>query len=1095
MDAWRFENALRLAHAEQPRRAQQLLEEALGWWRGAAYGEFADEPWSEAERFRVNELRATAQELLAAATLRSGPARAAILPATALTREYPMREEGWRLLAVALWASGNQVDALSALRRCRQLLGQEVGLDPSHVLKELEQAILEQRTEVLHKAVGPGHEAPPTSSATGDSTTVETAVRAQDFEQSRCVGRERDLARVLALFSPSPDAAHIAIVLGEPGLGKSALLDEATRIATSRSIRILRLRGAQSEQDLAFAGLHQLLRTVMPEVDRLPAKHSNALLSAFGLDEPHGEPDTTQRLLVSLATLNLLSMLADEGPLAVLVDDGHWIDRASLDVLGFLARRLEGEPICMLVAARGSVPPAGLDRDVPYWTLEPLIEEAAEELLDRQPFRLPDAVRREVLDLATGNPLALIELTKVAAQGSPRSSAWQASGVPLTARLTKMFGVRFTELPQLTQRALMFAAASGTAKLAAMPAEFTDEACWAGAEQAGLVHLADGEIQFRHPLVRSAVHQSASLALRRDTHRALAVSSHRTADQRAWHLAAAAEGPDEEAALALEAAADRALRRSASVEVTTTLERAAQLSSGPDARARRLVRAAYIATYEDRAAYVSALSTQVMGLTDDPKILTQVSMLRGWAAFTRNRQQDALDFLLPTAATLAVVAPEAARASLTTAASAAYFLGDPGRCEEVLRILPLFSAQDPATEVARFYTETMCAPYGRRGSHLRTLRELVARFGPDMRTDTQLGAAADVFDEPELTHQLMPQMTDPLNPEAEGVGGTLIVSSLGWIALHQGRLPAAEESATRTMETTAPGEGTNLAVGHSLAVSGAVCAVRGETTTARAALHRALASDISRTGVVAVRARWALGVAAGADGDHTEAYQCFRRLFTEDGRPVHFQQSYYGLADLAAAARHTGRAGHVTSVRRIVRQAEEHLAGAVSARVAQLLARAHALLSDSPAAAEEHYQSALSDPLGEQWPLERAAARADYGRWLVARQRVHEARVQLTIALDIYEQVGALPWAEQTRQALRGTGVQVSRGRAAALGSLSALQRQIVQLVTEGLSHTEIGARLLLSHRTVALHLEQALSTLGVSRAAELGDLRDPTVP
>ncbi|MEU6028846.1 BTAD domain-containing putative transcriptional regulator [Streptomyces tauricus] len=1092
VDAWRFENALRLAHTEPPRRARQLLEEALSWWHGVAYGEFANWPWAEAETFRMNELRATAQEMLAAAALRSGRPRDAVLPAAALTREHPLREEGWRLLAVALWASGSQAEALTALRRCRQLLGEELGLDPGSVLMELEQAILEQRTEVLHKIVGADQETPSAPSGTGRGAPAVTSVWAEENGQFRSVGRERDLARVSALLPPPPNAPHIAVVLGEPGMGKSVLLAEATSFATARDIRILRLRGAQSEQDLAFAGLHQLLRTVMPQVERLPVKHGKALLSAFGLDDPHGEPEPAQRLMVSLATLNLLSTLGDEGPLAILVDDGHWIDRASLDVLGFLARRLEGEPIGMLVTARGSVPPPGLDRDVPYWTLAPLAEQAAEELLDRQPFRLPDAARQQVLELAGGNPLALIELAKAAAQDSPGTPAWQAAGLPLTARLTNVFSAKLAQLPQGTLRALVFVAASGTAKLASMPAEFVADVRWTEAEQAGLVQLQDGEIQFRHPLVRSAVYHSASPALRREAHRALADSSHCTADQRAWHLAEAAVSPDEEAARALEASADRALRRSASVEVTTALERAAQLSATPDAQARRLVRAAHIATYQDRAAYVSALSTRVMGLTDDPEILTQVSMLRGWAAFTRNRQQDALGFLLPTAATLSDVAPEAARASLTTAASAAFFLGDPAHCERVLGVLPRFPAHDPVNEVARFYTECMCSPYARRGPRLRALRELAARIGPDMRADTQLGAVADVFDEPELTHQLMPQMTDPLNPDAEGIGGTLIVSSLGWIALHQGRLPVAEEAAARTAET-APEEGTSLAGGHALVVAGAVSALRGDTTTARAAIHRALSSDFSRTGVVTVRARWALGTAARADGDHEEAYRCFRDLFTSDGRPVHYQQSYYGLADLAAAARHSGRSEDLTSVRDIVRLAEEELAGAVSARMAQLLAHARALLSENTADAEGHYNAALADPLGEQWPLERAATREDYGYWLLAHNKVNEARGQLTIALDAYEQMGVLPWAERTRQALMSSGVQVSRGRAAALGSLSALQRHIVQLAAEGLDHSQIGARLLLSPRAVALHLEQLLPALGVSRAAELGDFTDTT--
>ena len=206
--------------------------------------------------------------------------------------------------------------------------------------------------------------------------------------------------------------ARVLVVLGEAGIGKTALLAEAVRCATAADSRVLPVAGRESEQDLAFAGLHQLLRPVLDRAEELPPRQADALLGAFDLALADAPADS---LVTSLAVLTLLSGLAEDGPLLIVVDDAQWLDRASLGALGFVARRLESEPVAVLLSSRGIVPPAGFERDFDELTLEPLSTQDAGRLLEAQPNPPRGRVREQVLVQAAGNPMALIELSRVIA--------------------------------------------------------------------------------------------------------------------------------------------------------------------------------------------------------------------------------------------------------------------------------------------------------------------------------------------------------------------------------------------------------------------------------------------------------------------------------------------------------------------------------------------------------------------------------------------------------------------------------------------------------------------------------------------------------
>ncbi|GAB3796499.1 hypothetical protein GCM10027605_04560 [Micromonospora zhanjiangensis] len=404
---------------------------------------------------------------------------------------------------------------------------------------------------------------------------------------------------------------------GGPGIGKTALLDWAARLPspTDRPLRVLRADAVEFEAELPFAGLSQLLRPALDRLDRLPEPQRRALAAAFGLGS--GEP--ADRLLVGLAVLSLLADLAEDGPLLCLVDDAHWLDTVSAAALLFAARRLRAEGVVLIFAARdGALAAPGL----PELALGGLAPADAVRLLD--PTLAPD-VRMRVLGEARGNPLALVELPRVLPSGG------SGGMLPLTDRLRDAFHGQVAALPVGTRTLLLVAAAEDTGELAVLlraagslgagPADLPP------AEQARLVEVRDGRLRFRHPLVRAAVHAAATYPRRLAVHRALAdaLTGPDTADRRAWHRAAAATGPDEDVAGALERTAEQARDRNGQLAALTALERAAELSEQDDARARRLLLAAESGLQSGHLGDAVRLAERAAGLVDDPEFHARVA--------------------------------------------------------------------------------------------------------------------------------------------------------------------------------------------------------------------------------------------------------------------------------------------------------------------------------------------------------------------------------------------------------------------------------------------------------------------------------------
>jgi len=391
------------------------------------------------------------------------------------------------------------------------------------------------------------------------------------------IGRDRELAEILRLVDDAAHGGGALVVRGDAGIGKSTLLEAASERAAGLGAVIASTRGVQSEAQLPFAGLHQLLRPFLPYIDRLPAPQRRALESAFGI----ADGDAPDVYLVGLASLGLLSEAATQGPLVLLVEDAQWLDPPSWDVVAFLARRVDAEPIVVLAAARSGVPSGVDEAGLPELFLTGLSDEAATQLLHRSAADLPLDLMARVRTYGAGNPLALNELPKIA---DALAAEIVGEPVPLTARLEQAFSAQLDEL-DADQRALVLVAALEESDLSlltqaaellvghALPSD-----AWEAIAEAGLGTPSPAGFRFRHPLIRSAVQHATSSAERRRAHAALAEVLAETAESAVWHRAAAASGPDEAIAEALGEAADSAFRRGACDVAVAAYERAARLT-------------------------------------------------------------------------------------------------------------------------------------------------------------------------------------------------------------------------------------------------------------------------------------------------------------------------------------------------------------------------------------------------------------------------------------------------------------------------------------------------------------------------------------
>jgi DNA-binding CsgD family transcriptional regulator len=907
---------------------------------------------------------------------------------------------------------------------------------------------------------------------------------------SSLVGRGQELSRLRELVSPPPTESRTLLLLGEPGMGKTVLLTEAMRVARLAGMRVLATVGHESEQDLAFAGLHQLLRPVLDHVDGLPARQAKALRGAFAISETPVPPDA---LLTGIAVLTLLSGLAEDEPLLVTIDDVQWLDRASLDAMAFAARRLEAEQLVLLLGARGGVPPPGFERNFQQLPLPPLSLPDAARLLDAQPRPPRGRSREQVLAQAAGNPLALIELSKVIAADPGASRRWAAEPLPLTSQLTAIMTARYAVLPAEARAALLLAAVADSPDVLAATIPGLSADALAPAEAAGLIRLDVTGMHFTHPLVRSAVYHAVPFAERAAAHLQVAEVLHDQADRYAWHLAAAAQAPDEHVASLLDQTAAQAQRGGAAA-AARALERAADLSLHHNDKAGRLLAAAGLAQSAGQADWVRELAGKVLTLPSDPDLRIAARLKIGWSLLWSNRHAEALDTLLSVAAAASPRQPALAWDAAAMAATIAHQTGLPEASARVRAALAALDVGGPAGsdgptgsyDEARMWIRVCVDPFGGRAETVADLHRIVDGGPTDL---ARVGGAAWSLDETELAVRVLREALGRLRaPGVRGASGA-VLSCLEWACVDSGRWDEALATASEASDIAAAYKMETVA-GTADLVTATVLAARGETEDVPSLLARVRSAvDEAAYRGFAARIRHAAGLAALAQGSYLAAYAQLSQQFAADGTPLHYHFSYYAMADFAAAA---ARSERRLEARARLERALACLGPAPGPRLEQLAARARGLLAE-PATAGDFFAAGLTDLAGSSWLFERAQLQLDYGEWLRRQRRINDAKPVLGTALETFRRLDAAPWTRRAEAELRACGVIAHPPEAdqTALDALTAQQREIAMLAGQGLTNIEIADRLFLSPRTVASHLYRSYPKLGIAGRHQLRDLID----
>ncbi|WP_326724965.1 AAA family ATPase [Streptomyces sp. NBC_00243] len=866
-------------------------------------------------------------------------------------------------------------------------------------------------------------------------------------------GREREIAVLARLLEGTPLSGAVLLMLGDPGIGKSSLLNEAESRGRARGFRILRLVGVECEAAFPFEGLHQLVGPVLDQVSLLPRHEREALLAAFGLVE--GAPP--EPFLIDLAVVDLLAAVAADQPVLVLADDVQWLDTQSHEALTFVARRVTGPVVIIAAMRRGHTGPF-LHAGFPELTVGGVDDDAAARILSAHAPGLSPAEQRRIRREALGNPLALRELPITMA--APPSGGLRPP--TLSDRLERTFAGRGAVMPPATRDALLVAAVDSAGDLAEviagtseMRGEPVTPEVFDPARAVGLVTLEEGRVAFLHPLMRSGILQAESLARHQSAHRALA---HTLDDvyRRTWHRAQSIVGPDDRIADALEANAAQALSRGAVIAAINDLERSAELTSWSALRGHRLLVAAGHAFGMGRDDIVDELlrSAARTDLTDldrartewlgemfdhgSPGDAARVHELCDIALRSAPADPDlALDMLLVAGfrCYMADTGPAARARVVACADRMPGTAGDPRHLATLALAEPLLRAR----QVIEALTRT---PPGDDGDALRVMSmaaqalghldlatELLDRSEEILRRQGRLGLLSQVLTMQALTHVLRGDLARAAD--------------------------AAEEGKRLAAET-----GQSLWETGTLVCDVLLKALVGDT---REALRRATEAELrearGRNAMLSLLqlARGLVSLEAGRDRD---AYRTLRAVFDLTDPSFHRAERFISLMFLADAA---VRAGHREDARGLVAELELIARETPSPMHHINLSYARAVLA-ADEDAEDFYLAALRQELSN-WPYARAKVELAYGCWLRRRNRIRQARSLLASAQSTFDRIGALPCGDEARLELRATGAPVDWPESSA-----ERWRQITELSALRLPDDEIAERLGLRRAVVAMY-------------------------
>ncbi len=894
------------------------------------------------------------------------------------------------------------------------------------------------------------------------------------------------LDRLLAAVQAGESRA--LVVRGEAGVGKTALLDYLARRAAR--CRVVRVAGVQSEMELAFAGLHWLCAPVLNHLDRLPEPQRDALRTSFGISA--GPPP--DRFLVGLAVLGLLSEAGAEQPLICLVDDAPWLDRASAQVLGFVARRLAAEAVGLLFGAR--VPGEEL-AGLPELPVPGLGKEDARALLDSVlTGPLDTRVRDQVVAETRGNPLALLELPRglsaaeLAGFGPPEPAR-------LPGRIEESFRRQLEALPAQTRRLVQLAAADPTGDpalvwRAAGRLGLSPQAA-VPAASAGLVEFG-ARVVFSHPLVRSAAYRSASLPERQIVHRTLAEATDPASDgdRRAWHRAQAVDGPDDDVAAELERSASAAQARGGLAAAAAFLERSALLTVDPVGRVRRLLAAARASLRAGALDTVlELLATAEAGVLDEFSS-ARVDLLRAQVAYAQNRGRDAVPLLLQAARRLEPLDARLARVTYLDALSCASFAGGSaggvGVAEVSRAVLagprpsnrpgPLDLLLDGvAKEVTQGYE--VGVPSLKRALTLLRSREFSAQERLECGLLTYY-SAVDLWDD-ESWYVLAGR---DVKLAREGGARTALQFALNARVMANAFMGELAAGSSLLAELRAVCEATGSRVPPYSPL--ALVAFRGREAEVSRLAERTTREVLERGETLGLSAaHWATAVLYNGLRRYDEALAAAERA----GEHHDIGFSDWSLAELILAAVRCGQPERAAAAFEQL-TARARVCGSDWALGVE--ARSRALLSKVEFA-EDSYRESI-DRLGRtRIRVELSRSHLLYGEWLRRELRRGEAREQLITAYQMFDAMGLEAFAERARHELLAVGeavgkrtVRANRDGAGTRDALTAQEAEVALLARDGLSNREIGTRLFISARTVQYHLAGVFTKLGISSRGQL---------
>ena len=913
------------------------------------------------------------------------------------------------------------------------------------------------------------------------------------------VGRTEECARVDRLLAEARTGSSAVLVVGgEPGIGKTALLEHARARARAAGMTVIAARGVESEAQVPFAGLLELLRPALGALELLPEPQADALRGALAL----GPARETDRFAIGAATLSLLAAEAELGPLLVVVDDAHWLDESSIAAILFAARRLLVDPIAVLLAARSGEAPAIEAAGLPQVDLAGLDPGPAAEIVGRHaPGRLAPGTTERVLSVAAGNPLALVEL---AAGGADLDDEPGDAPPSVQTSLELSYRRRIDALDDEERAVLMLAAADEWGELpvidAAAAALDLDLRALEAAERAGLISIGPGRVEFRHPLTRAAAYHACSPGRRRAAHGALAgaLEHESQADRRAGHLAAAALGPDEAAASALEAAAGRARGRSAYAAAAGAAERAARLTPAGELRGARIFMAAEAAWLSGDVERTIRALDEALSLSSDLRLRAEVQRLRGEVAMRAGFVVEAYEILVAGADEVEDEDPSRAVVMYAEAAEACGYAGRPeAMLATARRAWDLLSPQAGGLEAfcANLALGTALVFNGRGGEGAPLLRGAVAVLE---------GSEALARDPRVLSDAAIGPLYLREAATGRGLIDRAIESARAQSAL--GELPFALVLAARGAATgdrwglgdSLYDEAIRLAreTGQALALCGALAGLacidarrgREEACRRHAGEARAMAGE---RGLV-LHDMWALEALADLElglGRPDDAIAPLtEKIVLLDGLGIR-DPDVSPMPELVEAHVRMGRdLDDPGRLEDFLRLAEEKGQPWVLARAWRCRA-----LRAGDDELERAFSVALEHHARTPDRFDEARTRLCYGERLRRARRRSQARPQLRTALDAFEELGADPWADRARAELAATGETARRRDASTADRLTPQELQIAMTLAEGHTTREAATKLFLSPKTVEYHLRNVYRKLGVrSRDALAAALRGP---